>query len=625
MFKKVLFFSLLTFLIINYAFSQKKGFKSTGTNYDLVYYRLELDVDPAVRYITGDVTIYFKTIESSVNQVVFDLNNDLTIDNIEFHGSNLTYTHNSDIITATLPSTLSSNHLDSLTINYHGTPPTGGGFGAFIIDTHGSSNTPAMWTLSEPYGAKEWFPCKQTLSDKADSVDIVITHPEAYKAASNGLLISETTAAGKTTAYWKHKRSIATYLIAFAVTNYSIYSDYVPLDGGNNIEVLNYVYPEDLSYAQSSTPKTIKIMQLYNNLFIDYPYKDEKYGHAQFGWGGGMEHQTMSFMNNFGFSLIAHELAHQWFGDYITCSSWKNIWINEGFATYCEGLCVENGLTSDNWESWKQNKVSYITGQTGGSVYVDDTTSVERIFNGRLSYAKGAMVLHMLRKQIGDDNFFNSLKNYLSDNQLINSFASTENLKAHFEAISGENLDEYFNDWIYGEGYPVYKINWWQDEDYKGFINIEQTQSHNSVDFFDLKVPIQFIGNSKDTILFFNNTYSGQEFTFELDFEVNTINFDPKTYLISKNAQILTIDSFKNFDLLLFPLPAHDSINIRFKNSKTFSNVSIYNLNGKKIKSFGKTESKKQFQYDISSLEKGLYFIKLKSKEKNYKKKFLKI
>jgi len=623
--KKYILFLFIFVFFVNNSFSQKKGFKATGTNYDLVYYRLELDVDPAVRYVDGAVTIYFKTIENSVTQVQFDLEDALTVDNIEFHSSNLSFTHNSSQIIATLPSALANNHLDSLTINYHGTPPSGGGFGAFIIDTHGNGNTPVMWTLSEPYGAKEWFPCKQTLTDKADSVDVVITNPDTYKAASNGLLVSETTSAGKRTSYWKHRRAIATYLIAFAVTNYSIYSDYVPLDAGGQVEVLNYVYPEDLSYAQTSTPKTIDIMQLYNNLFIPYPYKEEKYGHAQFGWGGGMEHQTMSFMVNFNFSLIAHELAHQWFGDYITCSSWKNIWINEGFATYAEGLCVENGLTSENWNSWKKSKISSVTSSSGGSVYVDDTTSVNRIFSSRLSYSKGAMVLHMVRKQIGDDNFFNGIKNYLADINLINKFASTENFKEHLEATSGKDLDDFFNDWIYGQGYPIYKITWWQDEDNKGTLTIEQNQSHSSVDFFELKVPIKFNGDGVSKLIHFDNTYDKQEFTYELDFKVNSVAFDPESDLISKNSQVLAIDSFNNREFMLYPLPSHDTITLRFKNSETFSDVAIYNMNGKKVKSFGKTEYKKQFQYDIGSIEKGIYFIKLKGKNKNYKKKFLKI
>ncbi|NJO89138.1 MAG: M1 family metallopeptidase [Chloroflexia bacterium] len=316
--------------------------------------------------------------------------------------------------------------------------------------------------------------------DKADSIDLVIIHPTTYKAAGNGKLISENVINGKMHTHWKHRHPITAYLVAFAVTNYSTYSDYVPMDDGDPIEILNYVYPEDLSYAKVNTPATIEIMQLYNRLFITYPYRDEKYGHAQFGWGGGMEHQTMSFMVNFGFGLIAHELAHQWFGDYITCNSWKNIWLNEGFATYCESLTHEFGLSGENWANWKRNEINYITEEPGGSLFVNDTTSENAIFSGRLSYAKGGMVLHMLRGEVGDTAFFRGIRNYLQDEKLANAFASTENLQAHMEGESGKDLDYFFKDWVYGQGYPSYSFYWGQDENGIGTIKITQTQSHSS-------------------------------------------------------------------------------------------------------------------------------------------------
>ncbi len=128
-----------------------------------------------------------------------------------------------------------------------------------------------------------------------------------------------------------------------------------------------------------------------------------------------MEHQTISFEGYFGEELLSHELAHQWFGNSITCASWSDIWLNEGFATYLSGIIIEKNDPAENWLAWKKDLINYICSEPGGSVYVQDTTSYQRIFDGRLSYSKGAMVLHMLRSELGDSIFFTSIKNYLND------------------------------------------------------------------------------------------------------------------------------------------------------------------------------------------------------------------
>ncbi|MBK7970327.1 MAG: hypothetical protein IPK08_16080 [Bacteroidetes bacterium] len=176
-----------------------------------------------------------------------------------------------------------------------------------------------IWTLSEPYGSSDWWPCKNGLTDKADSIDIFLNVPNAMTGASNGILIAETPNGTTKLFHWKHKYPIA-YLICMAVTNYVKYS-LCPL-AGDTLEIVNYVYPEDSLLATSQTDEIVSMVQLYDTLFGVYPFHNEKYGHAQFGWGGGMEHQTMTFVSNFGFDLLAHELAHHWFGDKVTYGSW---------------------------------------------------------------------------------------------------------------------------------------------------------------------------------------------------------------------------------------------------------------------------------------------------------------
>lgn len=578
-----------------------------GDNYDLYYHRMNWYIDPSVNQISGYVCSYFAA-TSSMSQMEFELNQIMTVDSIIYHNSNLSFTHANNIILINLPSTITPWSQDSIFIYYHGTPPQGVGFGSFIQDDH--NGAPIIWTLSEPFGAPDWWPCKNSLSDKIDSIDVYITTPNAYRAASNGLLVSENTAGSNKIYHWKHRYPIVTYLIALAVTNYSVYSDFAQLQNGT-LEILNYVFPEDLNDAQQQTPDLIPVMQLYDSLFSDYPFLNEKYGHAQFGWGGGMEHQTMTFIVNFGYDLMAHELAHQWFGDKVTCHSWHDIWINEGFATFLTGLTYYFLNTNNAWKYWKQYNVDDITSEPDGSVYCDDTTNVSIIFSGRLSYNKGAMVLNMLRVKIGDSAMFSCMKNFITDPQLSYSFAETDDFREHAEAASGMNLVDFFQDWIYGQGYPIYSLHTTIHPDSIVDLIITQQQSHPSVYYFELPVPVKFSNNTKDTLLFFDNTYDGQVYSFKLNFIPNTTTFDPEYELIAKiDNNIVNIEENNLSAHNIYPNPFNNIINIE-NNNNQFDRIEIYNIESKKV--FEKTfkEAVNKTQIDLKHLKQGVYFLKI--------------
>ncbi|MCF6364830.1 MAG: T9SS type A sorting domain-containing protein [Bacteroidales bacterium] len=608
-------------------FDETKYQTKSSFGYDVKYYRLNLLFsDMNTTYIQGEITTHFLPQSSNFTQISFDLANNMTIDSVIFHQNKLlSFSISNNELNIDLSETIAAGTLDSISVYYQGIPDAGG-FGSFERTTH--AGTSIIWTLSEPYGARDWWPCKQSLNDKADSIDVFITNPDAFKAASNGLLISETTQGGMKTAHWKHLHPITAYLIAIAVTNYVEYSDFVTLTTGEVVEVLNYVFPEDLTSAQISTPNVLDVIQLYSDLFIPYPYHNEKYGHAQFGWGGGMEHQTMSFMGGFSHGLMAHELAHQWFGDFVTCGSWEDIWLNEGFATYLDGMTHENNLHDDgvNFNDWKADKINHITSELFGSVFVDDTTSVWRIFSSRLSYSKGAMVLHMIRKKIGDNNFFQALQNYLSDPDIANGYARTSDLQAHFEATYESSLQEFINDWFYGEGYPIYDIYYSQNQDGNVTVNINQTQSHNSVGFFEMGVPVLFQGTSKDTLIIFDNTVNEQSFTFVLDFDVTSVVFDPNKDVISKGTAVLKVDTFDSGNkFFVSPNPASDKIIVTFIEKIMPDKVMIFNSSGKQVKTFSpEKNSHFKFEYNISELPKGLYFISFQQEEKSVTKKFVK-
>ncbi len=584
---------------------------NTG-NYDVKYHKLEFAVNPSVASISGVVTTHFEAKEN-MNQVTFDLTNNMVVSQVLQNGISKAFTQNAnDELVITLFPPVNQGETGIVEITYSGNPESSG-FGSFEQTTH--NGDPVIWTLSEPYGAKGWWPCKQDLNDKIENIDVYITTPqfnsqnEEYIAVSNGVEQSQTINGANKTTHFKHEFPIPAYLVAIAATNYSVYSHTVP-NNGNPFDIVNYVYPESLGTAQASTGVTVDIMELFSNLFEEYPYASEKYGHAQFGWGGGMEHTTVSFMGSFSRGLIAHELAHQWFGDKITCGSWKDIWLNEGFATYLSGLVIEDFDGNSSFTAWKQQRVISITSQTGGAVYLadQDTTSVNRIFNGRLSYDKGSMVLHMLRKKVGDANFYQGAKNYLSDTNLAFNYAKTPDYVTKMEAVSGQDLTEFFNDWLYNQGYPSYSVQWQQINATQVRIQLDQTQSHSSVSFFEAPVPLRLIGTNNETLdVVLNNTSNGEIFLEPVTFNVNEIQFDPEYDLISRNNTIVLGVDEPNLDLtfLIYPNPAQSDFYIQNPSTLSISSIQIFDVLGRMVK-----ETSYQNSINIETLSTGLHFVK---------------
>ena len=639
---KIIFLILATFLIANPSFSQKNEemmfnemVKREGSahqksinarrgetpyNYDLKYHRTEWRVDPDIFYIEGNITTYFTAGIDNFSEVIFDLNNALTVDSVLYQGSKIIFNHAEELLKITLPASINLGDLDSLSVYYQGVPQTSDE--AITQSTH--ANGSAITTLSEPYGSRDWWPTKMDLGDKVDSIDVIVTTPEQYRVASNGLLVSETQNGVLKTYHWKHRYPIATYLVAIGVTNYEVYSDFVEV-GGKQLEILNYVYPSSLATAKNQTPVTGDFIKLFSDLFGEYPFIDEKYGHAQFPPNfGGMEHQTMSFMGNFSYGLVAHELAHQWFGDKVTCDSWENIWLNEGFATYLTGLTYENGLGNVKFDDWLKDRIDYAASQPGGSIHVKDTTDIfGGIFNGRLSYTKGAVVLHMARWVVGDDNFFQGMKNYLNDPELAYGHATTDDLQRHLEAVSGKDLTEFLNDWFYGEGYPTYTFAYEAKSDGKLSITANQTTSHTSVDFFEMPLPfVATLANGKDTTFVFDHTSSGQTIEFQAEDFVKKIVFDPDHHILTKSTSSSTFlingldDELVKYGITIFPNPTNSVVHINFDNeeNKKF-NIRIFDLKGAVFASPINKTADNQMTVDISRLPAGIYVMQLVSKD----------
>lgn len=570
------------------ALSERKSFlqiyktdnAGSESNNNVTYQRLEISVDPAVNFIAGKVTTYFIP-DSDLNTIEFDLTDILLVDSVIFHNAPVNYTHTGDVIHINLPVTLLAGQVDSIAVSYHGVP-SNTGFGSFVQTTHGADSIPIMWTLSEPYGAKDWWPCKQDLQDKIDSIDVIITAPPQYNVASNGLLVQEAYLGNNKISHWKHRYPIATYLVCFAVTNYNIYYEHVPY-GGDTLPVAVYVYPEKYDIAHPQTPLIVPIMQTYDSLFGLYAFSKEKYGLIEFGWGGGMEHQTSTFCYNWDFDLVAHELAHHWFGDKVTCASWHDIWLNEGFAVWVNALAYR--YVAPIWYPVaKRGSLGAALTEPHGSVWCDDTTSVDRIFSSHLTYNKGAMILHNLEFTLGDSIMFTALRNYLTDPNRAYSFAATSDLKAHLEETSGKDLTDFFNEWVYGKGFPSYQFIWSQDFSNRVTVTVVQTQSDASVPFFHTPLPLQFKNTTGgDTMIIINPGASGQSFSFDVPFAADSLIFDPETWVLAGFNTITRLPAY-DFSFDIYPNPVVNEAKLRFESKEERSaEIKVYNEVGQLV------------------------------------------
>ncbi len=606
-----------------------------GADIDITYHRFEWEIDPAVRYIKGSVTTYFKLLKPS-GSLSFDLDDAMKVDSVKFHGNKLTYAQANKVLSINPPN-MAISTFDSVTVFYQGVPPTTG-FGSFEQRARGT--TFELWTLSEPYGSRDWWPGKMDLQDKIDSSDIIVTTPPQYRVASNGLLVEEYLKNAQAKVYhWKHRYPITNYLVAVSVTNYEQFSDKIGLSRGDSLYVLNYAYPEEVNRYKADARRVLPIIRLYDSIVGDYPFKKEKYGQARFGWGGGQEHQTFTFLVNYSTDLMAHELSHQWFGDKVTCGSWQDIWLNEGFATFMTGIYIQK-LEPTRFTSWKTSTLNSATRTTSGSVFVDDTTSVNRIFSSQLSYNKGAYLLRMLQWKLGDSAFFKAVNNYLNDPSLAYGYARTNDLKRHLEAVGKQDLTEFFNDWLYGQGYPTYKIEYEAGDILNPvLIKVTQTQSHPSVSFFEMPIPLRFKGmNGKDTTVVLNNTFNPntntQSFTLDLRniVPIKSIEFDPDLWILSKGNIVTLKTPTQDIDnqsiIKIYPNPVTNELSVSYKNDNSESvNIEIINTVGqtvfkeKRVTTIGENT----LTLSVPHLQNGLYFLKVSSDKGQAVKKFMKL
>lgn len=560
------------------------------SNIDITYYGLDLTITTNPNYLNGIVTVGVKTDTSGVNSCFLDLRDFLTVDSILINDtSTAVFSHSNNLINITLDHTYIQDEAFTLKIYYQGVPG-GTNFGGFYFGTH--SGSPVIGTLSESYSGPYWWPQKDTPADKADSSDVWVTVADNLVPVSNGTLESITPNGNNTHTYhWKNHHTIANYLISLAITNYTQYNTYYHYSPVDSMVITNFIYPENLSYVQPYVDETDEMITAFAAKYGEYPFVDEKYGHAEFQWGGAMEHQTCTSMGFWGSDVISHELAHQWFGDMITCKDWHHIWLNEGFATYSEAIYLEarDGKAAYDFEmGLKINQAR----MAEGTVWVQDITDEWEIFDWFRSYSKGACVLHMLRGIMGDSIFFDVIRTYADHPDFKYGVATTEDFQGVAESVSGLDLNYYFQEWIYGENEPTYTVGWNKTlisgNTYNVNLNISQTTNTNPT-YFTMPVQVKVNTSTGDTTVTLFNDLQSQNFQVQVTGEPQSIEFDPGNWILKNNTTITRVDDLGipiQFSLdQNYPNPFNPNTTIKYTISK-ISNVTlkVYNIMGEEIR-----------------------------------------
>ena len=505
------------------------------SRYDALYYKINMAIQYNPNLISATVSGRFRSMVQGLNSVVLDFDDNLQISAIAGDGGS--FTHSGQRLAIELNRSFNINEEFSVAITYSGTPvPAVPHY--FRFDTM-SDNSPMVWTLSEPYGSRYWWPCKDRPSDKADSVDMIITVPDNQVVGSNGTLVSVSdNGDGTKTFHWQERYPIATYLVSLAVGNYAHFQDYYDYGADEPMLLDYYVYPDKLAEAREIFTEMHDYLDALSYYFGPYPFLSEKYGQAQFGWGGAMEHQTLTSIGRVtpGWRYVyVHELGHQWFGDLVTCASWSDIWLNEGFASYSEALYAE-------WAGFRgyppgleayHNYMQTQQFRGGGTIFIEDTTSFSSIF-GLIVYDKGSWVLHMLRGIVSDDIFFDILKSYAHDERWTYGSVRTRDFIEICESKSGLSLFNFFNQWLYYPFFPRYEYTWDViGRDGASFlveVDIEQLQRTIA---YDMPVQLQFFfSQGHDTLVTVQNNQFFQSYLVALPEAPQRMVFDPNNWIL---------------------------------------------------------------------------------------------
>ncbi len=574
--------------------------------FDLHFVNASWNAFPGGGILIGRVAHHFKVLDN-LDTLVLDLADGMNVSQVFFRQQPVGWSHSQNQLRIGFPITLTTGILDSVEISYSGIPVSTG-FGSYYSDAN------RIHTLSQPYGARDWWPVKQGLRDKIDSIDVTLAVPFDRVGVSNGLLARYLPGGFTDVYFYRHRYPIAPYLVAFAVGPYIVH-DTTLVVKGKNLRMEHHVYTDPPKWIEQMG-NLHGMFNHFTELFGEYPFIKEKYGHTEFAWGGGMEHQTNSFMGNYGFELTAHELAHMWFGDKVTCGAWSDIWLNEGFATWMSGLAIEKLLEPYWYSRWKWLQKNIVTNPVSGvkgTVFRSDTSTSSTLFFYPLTYAKAAAVLHQLRYQLGDQVIFPALKQYLKRSDLAYQFSRTKDLKQTLEQYSGVDLTDYFQKWVFGEGYPFFGVSYRVNGRYVRTLS-SQVPVNGASGFFKLKFPLRFYNKSRtdSADYWIQHQFNGQENLFGFNFEPDSVAFDPDNLVLARGS--FTPLPEQGEPVVIIHQQGSKKVLVQLNNAGTaITKALITNVEGKQVIDLTSALSTDMLELDLSNQASGIYLLRLET------------
>jgi len=527
-------------------FKRGEGITAADGDTDLRHYKLDIEILPNQTRVQGTSTVTLDSLADNLTSVKLYLEPNGGQMAVTSVGGNATaFNLAGDVLTLTLDRAYNHGEQIVVAVNFGGVP-LNTGFGSFVWNHHGSNQffNWAISSLSEPFFARTWWPCKDVLGDKADSSETWITVPNDLTAVSNGTLAGVDTLSNNRLRYrWNENYPIVTYLVSVAVSNYGLYPlTYNHL--GDTMPMTYYLFPEHNTVGSASRlgcDQNKTQVEKLSDVFGQYPFILEKYGMAEVtGTGAYQEHQTCSSMLDVvNESVNAHELSHQWWGDMVTCGSWADIWLNEGFATYGEAIWQEqknNGSFSAYIAEMRNNA----PGNEDAQVLRTNLGDVNHIFSGTVYY-KGAWVLHMLRGVIGYQNLKTTLANYRAD--YLYRSAVTADFAAEASQVWGRDLTFFFNQWIMNPGSPDYKWNWRDDVvlgQHRLRLGLWQTQNTRGYNLITMPVRFRVVttGGTVDLSLW-NNDWS-DVYDVSVPGTITSVAYDPDSWVLIHSQQKVT-------------------------------------------------------------------------------------